>query len=100
VVGWKVVAARGMNTASYVLPLRRRDSAGADELGGYLARLAGCLDVIVVDGSPPDVFDAHARAWAGIPVRHIPPEPGIDVLNGKVRSATACCGVAAPTTER
>jgi hypothetical protein len=73
-----------INTASYVLPLRRTDTSGADELSRYLGWLAERLDVIVVDGSPPGVFDAHAGAWAGIGLRHVRPEPGIDVLNGKV----------------
>ena len=73
-----------INTASYVLPLRRTDASGTADLGGYLAWLAERLDVIVVDGSPPEVFEAHAGAWAGIALRHVRPDPGIDVLNGKV----------------
>jgi hypothetical protein len=85
VVGREVIAASGMlNTASYVLPLRRAGSPAGREFGGYLAWLAERLDLIVVDGSAPDVFDAHAGAWAGIALRHVRPEPGIDVLNGKV----------------
>ena len=73
-----------INGASYVLPLRRTDASGAGDLRSYLAWLAERLEVIVVDGSPPEVFAAHADAWAGIAVRHVRPDPGIDVLNGKV----------------
>ena len=69
--------------AEYVLPLRWSTDEDAEELGGYLRWLATRVDVTVVDGSPPDLFRAHARLWAG--VRHIAPEAA--GLNGKA------CGV-------
>jgi hypothetical protein len=68
--------------AEYVLPLRW--SAGTDPaaLTEYLRRLSGWLDVTVVDGSGPEVFDRHHRLWADS-VRHVPVAPQ-GVPNGKV----------------
>ena len=59
--------------ASYVLPLRASAPQDAD-LTPYLRRLGRLVDdVVVVDGSPPDVFARHAAAWTGLG-RHLPPE--------------------------
>lgn len=66
---------------SYVLPIAAATSQ-AKALTGYLARIARWIDeVIVVDGSPPEVFAKHARAF-GSTVRHIP--PARRTRNGKV----------------
>ena len=73
-----------MSGASYVLPLHRTDTSGAGELSGYLAWLSERVDVVVVDGSPSEVFEAHAGGWAGITLRQVRPDPDIHVLNGKV----------------
>jgi hypothetical protein len=68
---------------SYVLPIRWQRDQGLDELTGYLAGLVGTLDeVIVVDGSPPERFGAHARRLPR-DVRHMPPASR-DSLMGKV----------------
>ncbi|WBB79652.1 glycosyltransferase family 2 protein [Micromonospora sp. WMMD882] len=67
---------------SYVLPLRWTDDAGLAELTGYLRRISGLVEVTVVDGSPPEVFDRHAAAWRGL-VRHVRPDPGRHGGNGK-----------------
>jgi len=69
---------------SYVLPLRRTGGAPPGQLSTYLGWLAGRLDVIVVDGSPPADFDAHAAAWAGLGLRHVRPDPDVKVMNRKV----------------
>lgn len=67
--------------ASYVLPIAARVSR-ARALSGYLQRLSRTMDdVIVVDGSPKETFDAHARAWSAH-VRHLRPET--QTTNGKV----------------
>lgn len=67
--------------ASYVLPVSARTSQ-VRALTGYLDRLSCVIDeVIVVDGSPGDVFEVHARAWSG-PMRHI--RPTSRTTNGKV----------------
>jgi hypothetical protein len=69
-------------TLDYVLPLRWTSDAGLPELTGYLRWLAGQASVIVVDGSPPALFERHAVAWAGL-CRHVPPQPRPG-RNGKV----------------
>lgn len=67
--------------ASYVLPIAAKTSQ-VRALTGYLHRLGRVVDdVIVVDGSPDEIFEAHAHAWSG-PVRHI--RPIARTTNGKV----------------
>lgn len=67
--------------ASYVLPIAAQVSQ-AQALSPYLRRLSEMMsDVIVVDGSPQEIFDAHARSWSG-PVRHM--RPCLKTTNGKV----------------
>jgi hypothetical protein len=82
------VSARGRESfrCTYLLPIRRvracREEARRFAL--YFRRLAqaGC-EVIVVDGSPPEVFTAHARAWSRV-CRHVGVDPRYKYLNGKV----------------
>lgn len=67
--------------ASYILPIAAHASR-VRALSGYLQRLSRTVDdVIVVDGSPSETFDAHARAWSGH-VRHL--RPALQTTNGKV----------------
>lgn len=66
----------------YVLPLRWQDDSELADLTAYLREISRYARVLVVDGSPADLFDSHARAWAGL-VTHLRPEP-IGYLNGKV----------------
>ena len=69
---------------SYVVPVRWRDGAQRGELAEYLARIAPhCAEVIVVDGSEPEVFAANAAAFPDA-VRHVPPGEGETCLMGKV----------------
>jgi hypothetical protein len=69
---------------SYVVPVRWRDGAQRAELADYLAGVAPLVaEVIVVDGSEPDVFSANGAAW-GERVRHVPPATGERWLMGKV----------------
>lgn len=83
---------------SYVVPVRWRDGAQRQELTGYLARIAPQVaEVIVVDGSDPDVFAANAAAW-GEHVRHVPPAAGEEWLMGKVAGVRT--GVELATCER
>ena len=68
-------------TATYVLPIAA-DVSQAPRLTAYLQRLSRTLDdVIVVDGSPEAIFDAHERSW-GAHVRHL--RPDMQSTNGKV----------------
>ena len=69
--------------ASYVLPLRWVHDGPLADLTRYLRRLSTRMEVVVVDGSPPERFAAHHRAWAGFTF-HMPPDPQYRFLNGKV----------------
>lgn len=69
---------------SYVLPLRMDDGSGRDELTRYLRTLAGwCDDVIVVDGSDPEVFAGNHHLWGELG-RHVAPDGAHASLMGKV----------------
>ncbi|MET8359909.1 glycosyltransferase family 2 protein [Micromonospora sp. NPDC005171] len=68
---------------TYVLPLRWHTDTGLAELTDYLRWLGDRVEVLVVDGSPQDLFARHAEAWRGL-VRHLPPDPSGRGLNGKV----------------
>ncbi|MET8092942.1 glycosyltransferase family 2 protein [Micromonospora sp. NPDC005220] len=68
---------------TYVLPLRWHSDGGLAELTDHLRWLADRVEVLVVDGSPADLYARHAEAWRGL-VRHLPPDPGERGLNGKV----------------
>jgi hypothetical protein len=70
-----VARSQGVRTAmTYVLPIRARTRI-PDELLSYLAgltRLETLAEIIVVDGSPPDVFaDAEARRPPGVLHVHV-----------------------------
>jgi hypothetical protein len=41
------------------------------------------MPVVIVDGSPPDIFAAHAAAWGDV-ARHLPVDDDIRATNGKV----------------
>jgi hypothetical protein len=69
---------------SYVLPVRLTNGHAHAGLTAYLRSVAGwCEDVIVVDGSPREVFDENGRAWGGL-ARHVAPDPVHAALMGKV----------------
>jgi hypothetical protein len=73
-----------------VLPLRWNDDAGLDELTVYLHWLSRHARVIVVDGSPDEVFARHARRWSDLArhIRHVRPATGLRFTNGKVAGVT------------
>ena len=69
---------------SYLVPVRWRDGAQRQDLAAYLAAIAPhCGELIVVDGSLPEVFAANAEAWGGHAV-HVPPAEDERWLMGKV----------------
>ncbi len=68
-------------TLTYVLPLK--SATVRDDLTPYLDWLADRAEVIVVDGSEPEVFDRHGEAWSGR-VRHLPVAAGRRTPMGKV----------------
>jgi hypothetical protein len=91
------VAPEGRLDLSYVLPLRWDGDRGLAELAAYLAGVADQVaEVVVVDGSPPDVF---ARNHAALRFcRHIEPDPRHRFLMGKVDGVTT--GVLAALCDR
>ena len=89
----------GTLDASYVVPLRWGDATEDDraELAAYLRWLAERVEVFVVDGSPVTVFEANAGAWGSF-VKHLPVDPDLDWLNGKVNGVVT--GLRAATFEK
>ena len=68
-------AAAGSPTAAYVLPLRWTEPGPIEELARYLRSLDDEVEeILVVDGSPPDLYDRHARALRGV-ARHLRAAP-------------------------
>lgn len=67
--------------ATYILPLRWMSDDGLDELVEYLWELSSYLSVIVVDGSPPELFAVHAAQFPR-EVRHVAPEVPVEGANG------------------
>lgn len=82
---------------SYVLPLRRWRPEPLEELTAYLRWLAPRAEVIVVDGSSPEIFARHHEAWRGL-VSHIPVDPEHRGRYGKVNGVLT--GVEAAHHER
>ena len=85
--------------ATYILPLKRTSSRGLGDLPQYLGRVAEWAEVLVVDGSEPEVFAAHSRELP-TGVAHLAPVHRC--LNGKVagvltgleRARTELCVIA------
>ena len=75
-----------MNCCTYLLPIRRSvfSAKEAADFASYFQALRGAAcEVIVVDGSPDDVFAQHEQAWSEI-CRHERVDPRFTYLNGKV----------------
>ncbi|MDQ4144787.1 MAG: glycosyltransferase family 2 protein [Actinomycetota bacterium] len=68
---------------TYVLPLKWDESSDVYEMANYLKWLSRRCDVIVVDGSAPELFDLHAAAWSSS-AKVIAPDPDLDYAMGKV----------------
>lgn len=82
---------------TYVLPIRRASIPPNDDLTPYLRGLTQLVaEVVVVDGSPPAVFQAHAAAWGSF-VRHVGVDSAHRGGNGKVAGVRT--GVALAATE-
>jgi hypothetical protein len=83
---------------SYVLPLRWEDDSRWPELRAYLRGISALLEeVLVVDGSPHGIFEAHAADLEGT-CRHVAPDPSLDFRMGKVTGVTT--GVLAARHQR
>ncbi|HEX8560790.1 MAG TPA: glycosyltransferase family 2 protein [Pyrinomonadaceae bacterium] len=87
----------GAEPCTYLLTIRRVrfDAREAEGFARYFRLLAesGC-EVLVVDGSPREVFAAHAGAWRGA-CRHAPVDPQYKYLNGKVNGVHTGMALAA-----
>jgi hypothetical protein len=75
-----------MKRCTYLLPIRRTafSATEAQEFAQYFRSLnaAGC-DVLVVDGSPVEVFEQHDEMWRSFS-RHEPVDRSFGYLNDKV----------------
>ncbi|MBA2287071.1 MAG: glycosyltransferase [Ktedonobacteraceae bacterium] len=70
---------------TYILPIKHsQPTTYIDELTCYLRWLAEHAEVLVIDGSPPDVFAIHAAHWNAF-AAHRAPDADIHTLNGKVQ---------------
>lgn len=70
--------------AAYVLPLRWSEPGPIEELARYLRSLSDEVkEILVVDGSPPPLFETHREALRGI-ARHLPPHAELRYPMGKV----------------
>jgi hypothetical protein len=83
---------------AYLLPLRWTAPGPIGELAAYLDRIRGEVDeILVVDGSPPDLFGRHAAALGGT-ARHLRPHPDLDFRMGKANGVVS--GVRECSAER
>jgi hypothetical protein len=88
-LGTSVAPSTGMSStpleeATYILPIKASRAIAGVEFADYLRSLSSIVrEVIVVDGSPPLVFAAHASAWGNV-VRHVAPDPSLATPMGKV----------------
>src|SRR6476620_7956199 len=73
----------GCMRATYLLPIRRLTTPADDELTLYLRWIGTRMPVVIVDGSSPAIFDAHAVAWGAF-ARHVPVASDVAASNGKV----------------
>ena len=79
---------------SYILPIKSSDPEKAGELTEYLRALsAEVRQVIVVDGSPEEIFRAHAQAWQSF-VSHVSPDRALATAMGKVGNVMTGVGMA------
>lgn len=82
--------------ATYLLPIRREKAGHERDLAAYLTSLR-IAEVIVVDGSPADVFERLHEALAP-KITHVRPDTTLRGLNGKVRGVLT--GLRRATHER
>lgn len=78
-----IIATDAAGRLTYILPLRSRVRADTRELTGYLKSISNEAELIVVDGSAPQICALHAQAWGSF-LNHIAVDQRVDALNGKV----------------
>ncbi|MEY2485605.1 MAG: hypothetical protein QOH39_1253 [Verrucomicrobiota bacterium] len=75
-----------MTSCTYLMPIRRTvfDTAAATQLRAYFDLVQPSVaQIVIVDGSPPDIFAQHQQIWAGT-ARHEPVDRSFGFLNDKV----------------
>ncbi len=83
-----------MTEVTYILPIKASRTGATAEFTEYLRSLASIVrEVIVVDGSPLEIFREHAVIWGSL-VRHVPPEPQRVTPMGKVGNVLTGIGLA------
>src|SRR5438477_6950206 len=73
-------------SCTYLMPIRRRvfDPAEAEGLRAYFENIATAVsEIVVVDGSPPEVFHRHHDTWSSL-CRHEAVDRQFGFLNDKV----------------
>ena len=68
---------------TYVLPLKWGSDEDDFEMTSYLEWLSQRCDVIVVDGSSPEVFERHSSLWSKN-AKIVPVDPDLNFTMGKV----------------
>lgn len=86
-----------MLEATYVIPLKWQDTRVTAEMTSYLEWLSQRIHVIVVDGSPVEIFERHAELWSPL-AKHVRPDPDLSFANGKVDGVTT--GIRAAGTDK
>lgn len=77
--------------AAYVLPLRWSEPGPIEELAAYLRSLSESglvTELLVVDGSPPPIYESHAEALRGL-ATHLAPHDDLTFPMGKVNGVIA-----------
>ena len=85
---------------TYLLPVRRRafGFGEAEALRSYFNRIrTATAEIIVIDGSPPQVFKRHHQVWSAV-CRHEPVNRSFGFLNDKVNGIQT--GVRLATTNK
>jgi hypothetical protein len=78
-------SAFGSIRCSYLVPVRWADGDGRAGLAAHLAEMTALgAEVIVADGSAPEVYEANRVAFAPHVALHLPPDSDLDCRNGKV----------------
>ncbi|HEX8397680.1 MAG TPA: glycosyltransferase family 2 protein [Pyrinomonadaceae bacterium] len=99
-IGNRSETENGTEHCTYLLTIRRTrfDRAEAEDFRRYFGLLRACgCEVLVVDGSPAEVFDAYDEAWRNR-CRHAAVDPQYRYLNGKVNGIHT--GIALAAHER
>ncbi len=76
-----------MARLTYILPIKSIAVDAESDLAPYVRWLAERAETIVVDGSAPEIFAAHAAEWCTKPesnLRHVMPEADFATAMGKV----------------